>query len=104
MFVLPTFAEGLPRVLLEAMAEGLPCLSSPTCGIPEILEKDFLYEFSDSHGFANGIIKLITDKDLMEEQSARNIAIAKKYSSKILNEKRKSFYNKLKMLTANYFK
>lgn len=98
IFVLPTFAEGLPRVLLEAMAEGIPCLSSPTCGIPEILEKTYLYDFSDSQGFAEGIIRFITNPELMSEQSEKNLYTAKKYSSGILNAKRKSFYTKLRLL------
>ena len=96
IFALPTFAEGLPRVLLEAMAEGIPCLSSPTCGIPEILDDEFLYGFSDSHGFAEGIIKFITNPDLMSRESGKNLETAKKYSSSLLNAKRKRFYDCLK--------
>ena len=29
MYVFPTLAEGLPRGIIEAMAVGLPCISSP---------------------------------------------------------------------------
>lgn len=96
IFILPTFAEGLPRVLLEAMAEGVPCLSSPVCGIPEILDKEFLYLFEDSVGFASGIENFINNPDIMTEQSKKNLTIAKEFSASILNEKRKEFYKKLK--------
>jgi glycosyltransferase involved in cell wall biosynthesis len=38
MFVLPTYSEGLPRVIFEAMAVGLPIVASAVSGIPEVLQ------------------------------------------------------------------
>jgi glycosyltransferase involved in cell wall biosynthesis len=37
VFVLPSLAEGIPVVLMEAMSSGVPCVSTPVNGIPELI-------------------------------------------------------------------
>jgi glycosyltransferase involved in cell wall biosynthesis len=39
-FCLPSFAEGLPVVLMEAMAMALPVVTTPIAGIPELVRHD----------------------------------------------------------------
>lgn len=96
LFVFPTRAEGLPRGLLEAMSEGLPCISSPACGIPEILNNNYLYDYEDINGFASGIIRFISNPELMEKESFRNLNVSRKYATSVLSEKRKAFYTLLR--------
>ena len=38
LFCLPTFAEGLPVVIMEAMASGVPVVTTRITGIPELIE------------------------------------------------------------------
>ena len=38
VFCLPSFAEGVPVVLMEAMATGLPVVTTPIAGVPELVD------------------------------------------------------------------
>lgn len=95
MFVLPTKAEGLPRCVIEAMALGLPCISTPVNGVPELIKSEYLVEQSDYLGFANLIEKLIENPLEMEKLSEENILRADDYTSEKLSKRRTEFYQKL---------
>ncbi len=64
VFVLPSFAEGIPVALMEAMAMEIPCVSTFVAGIPELIDSGrngILVPPSDSKLLADGIERLITD-------------------------------------------
>lgn len=96
MLVFPTQSEGLPRSIIEAMAVGLVCVSSPVDGIPELLEEDMMIDFNDVNGYSNRIIELINDWTKMIEVSKKNNEKVKKYKKENLDNIRKEFYTKLK--------
>jgi len=40
IFLFPSLMEGLPSVLLEAMASGMPVITTETCGMPDVVENE----------------------------------------------------------------
>ena len=98
LLVFPTQSEGLPRTIIEAMSQGLPCISSPVDGIPELIDNEFLINYNDYLSYANKIIYLMKNWEKMIEVSKKNFEKSKKYEHKILDEKRKKFYSTLYIL------
>jgi glycosyltransferase involved in cell wall biosynthesis len=69
LLILPTWAEGLPNVVMEAMATGLPVIASEVGGIPEVLENGVTglsVPAKNVEKLTEAIIKMIEDKDLRE--------------------------------------
>jgi len=65
VFVLPTLpGEGVPRVLLEAMAAGLPVVTSRVSGIPSLVTHEtngLLFESPSASAVADGVARLVRD-------------------------------------------
>ena len=73
VFVLPSFAEGVPVVLMEAMATGLPVVTTRIAGIPELVEhtkNGYVVPPGDAASLAGAIEKLVTAPGLREEMGA----------------------------------
>jgi colanic acid/amylovoran biosynthesis glycosyltransferase len=67
ILVLPSFMEGLPIVLIEAMAIGTPVIASRVAGIPELVEdgqSGLLFTPSDWGALASCMRRLINDEAL----------------------------------------
>lgn len=59
--------DGLPTILLEAMALGTPCISTPVTGIPEILrhqETGLMVAERDATALADACERLLADQNL----------------------------------------
>lgn len=92
LFVLPSLAEGLPRVLVEAMARGLPCIATAVGGIPELLCPDDLVRRGDPTALADGIARTLNDPARMVRMSLRNYGTSLDYERTLLEPRRRAFY------------
>ncbi|MDV3125575.1 glycosyltransferase family 4 protein [Mycobacterium sp. 21AC1] len=73
IFVLPSYDEGLPMAMLEAMAHGVVPLTTPVGSIPEAVTDDIdglLVSPGDAAALADGLQRLVQDRDLRTQLSA----------------------------------
>lgn len=74
IFVLPTYAEAMPMAVIEAMAAGLPIVSTTVGGIPELVseaEEGFLIEPANAEKLAEKLSILIKNKELRVEMGEK---------------------------------
>jgi glycosyltransferase involved in cell wall biosynthesis len=84
IFINPTLEEGFPRVLIEALASGLPTITTNAGGTADIvgeLQSTFMVDIQDREGFALKLKELIEDEDMQQKLSTENIIQVKKFST-----------------------
>jgi glycosyltransferase involved in cell wall biosynthesis len=67
IYVLPSYAEGMPIGLLEAMSYGLVCITTPVGGIPEVIQdgqNGVLIPPGDTKALTEVLDRLICEPDL----------------------------------------
>ena len=95
IFLFPSYNEGLPRVVIEAMSRALPVIASDIPAHRELLEKECLSPVKDSDGLYKIAKKMISDESFYYEVSNRNIKKVREYDISIIENKRNDFYQKL---------
>lgn len=99
--VLPTKAEGLPRVIIEAMALGLPCITTNVSGNPELIDSEFLFDFGNVAAISRMIKLLATHRVIYEQTSKNNYTRSLEYSKNVLDKRRTDFFKSLKQKVNN---
>ncbi|HML73232.1 MAG TPA: glycosyltransferase [Anaerohalosphaeraceae bacterium] len=72
LFILSSLTEGMPRVVLEAMAKSLPVIAADVGGISEVLPSDVLFKAGDVDGLAKVISKTWNHPARLKELSQMN--------------------------------
>jgi glycosyltransferase involved in cell wall biosynthesis len=99
-FVLPSVAEGLPRVLIEAMAAGILCVATNAGGIPEILDNGhfgLLVPSKDTNALADAMLKAINMPQREKEPivSTAKEHVRKNYNHDVMIKKTEKIYDVL---------
>ncbi|MBI2043084.1 glycosyltransferase family 4 protein [Candidatus Pacearchaeota archaeon] len=100
VYVIPSYREGLPLTLFEAMASGLPIVASPVNGIPYEMtepENGFFVEYGDIEKMGGTILKILNDSVLSKKISENNIKKSKNYDWDLIYKRYMAeYYNLLK--------
>lgn len=84
VFLFPTYQEGLPRALMEAMAAGLPCVASNVRGNNDLIVNGrggFLVDPHTPNTFASAIQEIISNKVLASKMGSFNQKYIQNFSS-----------------------
>lgn len=95
VFVFPSFREGLPVAVMEAMASGLPVIATKIRGNTDLVEEDIngiLLEPTDVDGFEKAIISMCDDCE-RKRISNNNKAKSKEFDLRRILEKYYAIYN-----------
>ena len=81
IYVFTSFSEGTPNTILEAMASGLPVISSNVGGISQIIlhgVNGFLYDLNDQYKFEKKIKELLNNEKLRKRIGTSAMMYVKK--------------------------
>ena len=100
VLAMPSRYEGLPMVLLEAQAFGLPIVSfACKCGPKDIVadgETGFLVEENDIEGLARQLAKVMKDKNLRKQMGRKAKEVSLRYAEDAVMAKWTALFDSLK--------
>lgn len=100
IYVLPSYNEGLPVSVLEAMAAGLPVVSTPVGGVPEAVAdgvEGYLVQPGDVAALSERLERLLSDSDLRHRMGvAARQKVEKYFSVEIIVPQIEEIYQELR--------
>jgi len=95
VYIQPSKTEGLPRAVVEALSRACPAIGSNVGGIPELIQKDLLFN-PNSVSEIMHIIKKIKYKSIQISTAEENFLKAREYRLEAIESRRIEFYNQFK--------
>ena len=99
IFCLPSYAEGFPMAVLDAWSYGLPVVSTPVGGLPDIAidnENILMFNPGATDKLAEQLERMINEGDLRRKISNASIELSKTtFSEKVINEQLEEIYKSL---------
>lgn len=103
VFCLSSYAEGFPMAVLDAWSYGIPVVSTPVGGLPDVLrdgENALLFQPGDVDMLAKKFIQILSDATFRKRLSIASLALSKgPFSTQTINSQMKALYEIC--LTAN---
>ncbi|MCR5229283.1 MAG: glycosyltransferase family 4 protein [Solobacterium sp.] len=97
LFLFPSYQEGLPVAVMEAMSAGLPCIVSDIRGSHDLIlngENGFVYPVDDTEKFLEAFRRLRSDAELRDRFSRKVLEDAEQYSVESVEPQILALYRK----------
>jgi glycosyltransferase involved in cell wall biosynthesis len=94
IYLQPSYAEGLPRALIEAMSRGCPAFGSTAGGIPELLPSSCLHTPKNARQLGEQVRAVLDEPELLSKLAVQNFFTSKQYSHSRLMDIRRGLYRR----------
>lgn len=95
IYAFPSYREGLPVALMEAMASGLPCIASNIRGNTDLIlsqKNGYLCDANNVEAFATAIKRLYEDESLIIAMGDNNRVVIRDYDIKVVSAMMSEIY------------
>ena len=93
VYILPSFNEGLPISILEAMSYGCPVISTPVGGIPEVVrDNGTLVTPGDSEEIFRAIAKYVDNPEIIQTEGKESVTNVAPYLAENVMKELKELY------------